>query len=89
MAVSAMDVFGIVYIIENAQQFWSGAELRADLCHILFVLIYFMYRAELEDILHLPEDVSLEQLDATLARFIHFCANYHGAISYTRSPVHV
>lgn len=37
-----MDVFGIVYIIENAQQFWSGAELRADLCHILFVLIYFM-----------------------------------------------
>ncbi|KAH8112863.1 hypothetical protein DFH11DRAFT_1778458 [Phellopilus nigrolimitatus] len=50
-----MDDFGIVYIIENAQQFWS----------------------ELEDILQLSRDASLAQLDATLARFVTFCATYH------------
>ncbi|KAJ3544659.1 hypothetical protein NM688_g5716 [Phlebia brevispora] len=50
-----MDVFGIVYIIENAQQFWS----------------------ELEDILHIPSDLTLQQLDATLRRFVSFCACYH------------
>ncbi|KAI0343858.1 hypothetical protein BDW22DRAFT_1214156 [Trametopsis cervina] len=49
------DGFGIVYIIENAQQFWS----------------------ELEDILHIPNDPTLEQLDATMRRFVSFCASYH------------
>ncbi len=34
--------------------------------------------AELEEILNLPDDASLQQLDATLLRFIHFCATYHG-----------
>ncbi|KAI0634529.1 hypothetical protein C8Q77DRAFT_1194633 [Trametes polyzona] len=58
-----MDVFGIVYIIETAQQFWS----------------------ELEDILHLPEDYTLDKLDATLRRYISFCAAYHE--QYLQSPL--
>ncbi|KAL5514679.1 hypothetical protein ACEPAG_1995 [Sanghuangporus baumii] len=58
-----MDDFGIVYIIENAQQFWS----------------------ELEDIIRIPEDATLGQLDATLARFVSFCATYHE--QYLQTPV--
>ncbi|KAL6304737.1 hypothetical protein BKA93DRAFT_848625 [Sparassis latifolia] len=58
-----MDVFGIVYIIENAQQFWS----------------------ELEDILHIPDGTTLSQLDATMRRFVSFCAAYHE--QYLQSPL--
>ncbi|EJD01900.1 uncharacterized protein FOMMEDRAFT_147075 [Fomitiporia mediterranea MF3/22] len=58
-----MEDFGIVYIIENAQQFWS----------------------ELEDILRISEDASLGQLDATLSRFVSFCATYHE--QYLQSPI--
>jgi len=58
-----MDVFGITYIIDNAQQFWS----------------------ELEEILNLPDDANLQQLDATLLRFIHFCATYHE--QYLQTPI--
>ncbi|KLO18938.1 hypothetical protein SCHPADRAFT_844224 [Schizopora paradoxa] len=58
-----MDVFGITYIIDNAQQFWS----------------------ELDEILHLPDDANLQQLDATLLRFVHFCATYHE--QYLQTPV--
>ncbi|KAI0821512.1 hypothetical protein BC629DRAFT_1435333 [Irpex lacteus] len=57
------DGFGIVYIIENAQQFWS----------------------ELEDILHIPNDLTLEQLDATMRRFVSFCASYHE--QYLQTPL--
>ncbi|KAI0087189.1 hypothetical protein BDY19DRAFT_893658 [Irpex rosettiformis] len=57
------DGFGIVYIIENAQQFWS----------------------ELEDILHIPNDLTLEQLDATMRRFVSFCASYHE--QYLQDPL--
>ncbi|KAI0816916.1 hypothetical protein BC628DRAFT_1098166 [Trametes gibbosa] len=63
MSVPSMDVFGIVYIIETAQQFWS----------------------ELEDILHLPEDLTLDKLDDTLRRYISFCAAYHE--QYLQSPL--
>ncbi|KAI5117908.1 hypothetical protein M0805_003602 [Coniferiporia weirii] len=58
-----MEVLGIVYLIENAQQFWT----------------------ELEDIIYIPPDASLAQLDATLARFISFCATYHE--QYLQTPV--
>jgi len=63
MLAPPMDVFGIVYIIENAQQFWS----------------------ELEDILHIPDGLTLDRLDATLRRFISFCAAYHE--QYLQSPL--
>jgi hypothetical protein len=33
---------------------------------------------ELEDILHIPNDLTLQQLDATMRRFVSFCASYHG-----------
>ena len=70
-----MDVFGVVYIIENAQQFWSGVSHahpppRFPVTNALTI--------ELEDILRIPNDASLTKLDATLARFVTFCANYHG-----------
>lgn len=42
-----------------------------------FLLILFLI-IELEDILRIPPDASLTKLDATLARFVTFCANYHG-----------
>lgn len=58
-----MDVFGVTYLIENAQQFWS----------------------ELEDILRIPPDVTLSQLDATLRRFIQLAAAYHE--QYLQSPL--
>ncbi|TDL27855.1 hypothetical protein BD410DRAFT_713183 [Rickenella mellea] len=58
-----MDVFGIVYIIENAQQFWS----------------------ELEDILQVPPNVTLTQLDSSLKRFVSFCATYHE--QYLQTPI--
>ncbi|GJE96647.1 DUF2013 domain-containing protein [Phanerochaete sordida] len=58
-----MEVNGIVYIIENAQQFWS----------------------ELEDMLHLPSDMTLDQLDAALRRFISFCGCYHE--QYLQTPL--
>ncbi|KAI0329754.1 hypothetical protein GY45DRAFT_1279051 [Cubamyces sp. BRFM 1775] len=63
MPAPPMDVFGIVYIIETAQQFWS----------------------ELEEILHIPEDCTLSKLDATLRRYISFCAAYHE--QYLQSPL--
>ncbi|TBU39340.1 hypothetical protein BD309DRAFT_440440 [Dichomitus squalens] len=63
MPVPPMDVFGIVYIIENAQQFWS----------------------ELEEILHIPDDITLSKLDATLRSYISFCAAYHE--QYLQSPL--
>ena len=36
--------------------------------------------AELDEILLLPDDANLQQLDATLLRFVHFCATYHGEL---------
>ncbi|PPR03362.1 hypothetical protein CVT24_012487 [Panaeolus cyanescens] len=62
------DDFGIVYLIESAQQFWS----------------------ELDEFLRLPQDEAptLSLLDATLRRFLAFCANYHGTSEqYLQSPL--
>ncbi|KZT64976.1 hypothetical protein DAEQUDRAFT_731946 [Daedalea quercina L-15889] len=63
MSVPPADVFGVVYIIENAQQFWS----------------------ELEDMLNISDGLTLERLDATLRRFVSFCAAYHE--QYLQSPL--
>lgn len=65
--------FGIVYLIENAQQFWSG-----EYPLFLFLLLTKPGPIELEDILHLPTDPSLSCLDSTLKRFTSLCASYHG-----------
>ncbi|KAI0783275.1 hypothetical protein C8Q75DRAFT_726427 [Abortiporus biennis] len=58
-----MDVFGAVYLISTAQQFWS----------------------ELEEILHIPSDITLSRLDSTLRSFINLCASYHE--QYLQSPL--
>ncbi|KAI0943583.1 hypothetical protein AcW1_002717 [Taiwanofungus camphoratus] len=58
-----MDIGGIVYIVENAQQFWS----------------------ELEDFLRIPDGLTLNRLDATMRRFVSFCAAYHE--QYLQSPL--
>jgi len=72
-----MDAFGIVYLIENAQQFWSGGFVAVrSSAQLLLTLI-----SELEDILKIPENAPLSLLDATLKRSMAFCASYHGAWS--------
>ena len=68
------DELGIVYLIDTAQQFWSGTLL-------LYILgPYSNHAVELEDILDLPDDKAptLSLLDATLRRFLVLCATYHG-----------
>lgn len=68
------DDIGIVYLIENAQQFWSG--------EVFAVVLYPGFNVlaiELEDILPLPNAPTLSRLDSTLRRFVSFCATYHGA----------
>ena len=40
-------------------------------------------RQELEEILHIPDDITLSKLDATLRSCISFCAAYHGEYSFT------
>lgn len=45
-------------------------------------------RTELEDIVHFLPDVTLNQLDAGLRRFISFCASYHGASLASFVPRH-
>ena len=75
-----MEDFGIVYIIENAQQFWSGTFVRPvrSRCVLYKNIVFDSNTTELEDILRIPEDASLGQLDAALSRFVSFCATYHG-----------
>jgi hypothetical protein len=69
------DELGIVYLIDTAQQFWSGMLL-------LLILLgpYSNHAVELEDILDLPDDEAptLSLLDATLRRSLVLCATYHG-----------
>ena len=68
-----MDSFRIVYLIDNAQQFWSGAFWKGSLRRRVLIPL-----SELEDILKIPGNASLSLLDATLKRSIAFCASYHG-----------
>lgn|SRR6266702_2365649 len=75
-----MDGFGIVYLIDNAQQFWSGALWEGLPRRRLLILL-----SELEDILKIPGIASLSLLDATLKRSIAFSASYHGASPKTLS----
>ena len=73
-----MDGFGIVYLIENAQQFWSGVLSCLVAVHSLALPLLTLI-SELEDILKIPENAPLSLLDATLKRSMTFCASYHGA----------
>ena len=68
------DDLGIVYLIDTAQQFWSGMLL------LLMLGLYSNLDVELEDILDLPDNEAptLSLLDATLRRFLVLCATYHG-----------
>ena len=72
--LTMQDELGIVYLIDTAQQFWSGTLL------LLFLGPYSNHAVELEDILVLPDDEvpTLSLLDATLRRFLVLCATYHG-----------
>ena len=81
-----MDVFGIVYIIENAPQFWSG--MLSLTSSDLGVKPDALGHQELEEILHIPDDITLSKLDATLRRCISFCAAYHGECSFELLPVY-
>ena len=70
------DPLGIVYLIENSQQFWSGMLSLSATSNR--VLIFFI--TELEDVVHIPSDKAptLSLLDSALKRFIALCASYHG-----------
>lgn len=78
--------FGIVYLIENAQQFWSGAYLLS--LSLSLLSLAKSAPVELEDILHLPTDPSLPCLDSTLKRFTSLCASYHGTPFHNRRVPH-
>ena len=76
MPVPPVDAFGIVYIIENAQQFWSGASTPSPpSCSSTDTRCI---STELDDILRIPDYTTLSKLDGTLRRFISFCASFHG-----------
>ena len=68
------DELGIVYLIDTAQQFWSGT------LFLIMLRPYSDHAIELEDILDLPDNEAptLSLLDATLRRFLVLCATYHG-----------
>lgn len=85
----AEDDFGIVYLIENAQQFWSGAlyhmspwdmeegsNLQSRAVNLCFL--------DLDDVLRVPSDGSatLSMLDTALRRFVSLCASYHGQLRH-------
>ncbi len=78
-----MDGFGIVYLIENAQEFWSGALCATLTCTQPWLTL----KTELDDILKIPENASLSLLDATLKRSLTFCASYHGALWRCGGPL--
>ena len=93
-----MDVFGITYIIETPQQFWSGERwLYTYLCvssHLPLTRtptypahITCVTHTELDEILQLPPDATLDQLDGTLRRFVVFCSTYHGKCVGLCSPL--
>lgn len=83
LSLVGMDGFGIVYLIENAQEFWSGALWTC--CHLTLPLLTL--KTELEDILKIPGNASLTLLDATLKRSLTFCASYHGVCWTTAGPL--
>ena len=68
------DELGIVYLIDTAQQFWSGT------LFLIMLRPHSDHTIELEDILDLPDNEAptLSLLDATLRRFLVLCATYHG-----------
>lgn len=70
-----MDI-GIVYHIENAHQFWSGA---CQLGRVLLSTSHMVVSSiELDDMLRIPHPATLSLLDGTLLRFVEFCAAHHG-----------
>jgi hypothetical protein len=71
------DDLGIVYHVENAQQFWSGMFL-SNISMLEFTIVFDV--SELEDVLHVTNDATmLSHLDFALRRFLNLCAAYHGA----------
>ena len=74
-----MDVFGAVYLIGNAQQFWSGVSLLwcKEAERFPWSLTPSSHALELEDILHLRSDSNLISLDFSLRSFVSLCASYH------------
>jgi hypothetical protein len=79
-AITMEDDLGIVYLIENAQQFWSGELSQPNPLAESTNFLVASGWTELEDILNLPDDdaPTLSLLDSTLKRFLSLCATYHG-----------
>lgn len=77
-AITMEDDLGIVYLVDNAQQFWSGVLVSK----VLEKAVKYLTKSflELEDILVIPKEAipTLEQLDLTLKRSLSLCAAYHG-----------
>ena len=73
-----MEGFEAVYIIENAQQFWSGTsiDLKSMICGAYLLDVW---TTELEETLHVPPLGTLSRLDSALKSFITLCSSYHGA----------
>ncbi|KAH9934484.1 uncharacterized protein BXZ73DRAFT_45715 [Epithele typhae] len=64
---------GDISVIHDAQQFWSGMSISlASTIRLLLTCVL----AELEDMLCIPENPLLSQLDGTLRLLITFCAAY-------------
>src|SRR5258707_1476594 len=75
--LTMQDELGITYLINSAQEFWSGESNPA------YVGPHLIFFPELEDVLTLPQDEAptLFLLDSTLRRFVALCSTYHGLCS--------
>lgn len=62
--------------VDNADDFWLG-ECGPDPAD----------GSEIEEIVRIPSDADLVQLDNTLRMFVTFCAAYHGGFSYDSANV--
>jgi hypothetical protein len=47
----------------------------------------FIWSSEIEDMLRMPAEPTLDMLDTALNRFITFCASYHGVLTATYRTV--
>lgn len=74
--IAMEDDLGIVYVVENAPQFWSGMQVHAMVG--VFLAEGKLLRTELEDMLNISREPTLQQLDGTLKRFLALCSAYHG-----------
>jgi hypothetical protein len=79
-ALTMEDELGIVYVVENAPQFWSGTYTALQYVKVSLNCV----NIELDDILRLPREPTLQHLDGTLKRYLALCSAYHG--QHTSSP---